>query len=555
MKVIDFSNLRGDIYGGLTAGVVALPLALAFGAASGAGPIAGVYGAIIVGFFAALFGGTGSQISGPTGPMIVVFAGVFASLSGDMGLVFATVVMAGLIQIAMGALGFGHYIRLVPYPVISGFMSGIGVIIIALQLSKLFGHAPEASGTLPAMLEVPGAIAAPVWPALTVGCLTLAIVFMWPASWGRIIPGPLVALVAGTLLSLALPGAAVLGDIPTGLPSFIMPELSSDTLVIVTKAAVILAALGAIDSLLTSLVADNMTRTRHNSNRELIGQGIGNTIAGFFGGIPGAGATMRTVVNIRTGGLTPLSGMIHSALLLAVVLVLAPLASMIPHAVLAGILIKVGWDIIDFSYLRRAHQGPRIDLALMLLVLGLTVFVDLITAVLVGVVIAALAFVKQMADEQLKHFASSMDPVPDNASAEEKAILKRLRNRITLFDFGGPLSFGAAADLGHHVRDRAHRQNADAIVLDFSRVPFMDASAARAVETIGSDAAQSGKLVFTCGIRDDVAKVLAGLNADQAMPAGHNHATRLEALKAAAAAIEGDSGQPRAEASQHHAAA
>ena len=246
MKILDFSNLRGDIYGGLTAGVVALPLALAFGAASGAGPIAGVYGAIIVGFFAALFGGTGSQISGPTGPMIVVFAGVFASLSGDMSMVFATVVMAGMIQIAMGALGFGHYIRLVPYPVISGFMSGIGVIIIALQLSKLFGHAPEASGTLPAMLVVPEAVAAPVWPALSVGSLTLAIVFLWPASWGRIVPGPLVALVAGTLLSLAIPGAAILGDIPTGLPSFIMPALSADTLVIVSKAAVTAASIIAI---------------------------------------------------------------------------------------------------------------------------------------------------------------------------------------------------------------------------------------------------------------------------------------------------------------------
>lgn len=555
MKVFDLSNLRGDIYGGLTAGIVALPLALAFGAASGAGPIAGVYGAIIVGFFASLFGGTGSQISGPTGPMIVVFAGVFASLSGDLSLVFATVVLAGVIQIAMGAFGFGQYIRLVPYPVISGFMSGIGVIIIALQLAQLFGHDPEAGGTLPAMLEIPGAVAAPVWPALTVGSLTLAIVFLWPANWGRIVPGPLVALVAGTLISLGYPGATVLGEIPTGLPSFIMPTFSGDSLVIVGKAAVILAALGAIDSLLTSLVADNMTRTRHNSNRELIGQGIGNTIAGLFGGIPGAGATMRTVVNIRTGGLTPLSGMIHSALLLAVVLVLAPLASLIPHAVLAGILIKVGWDIIDFSYLKRAHQGPRIDLALMLLVLGLTVFVDLITAVLVGVVIAALAFVKQMADEQLKHFASNMNPVPEDANPREKAILDRLRNRVTLFEFGGPLSFGAAADLGHHVRDRAHRQNADAIVLDFSRVPFMDVSAARAVETIVSDAADSGKLVFTCGIREEVAKVLTALHADQRLPAENNYATRLEALEAAAAAIEGDGNGGLLNPPQQHAAA
>jgi SulP family sulfate permease len=348
-RFFDFSHLRGDIFGGLTAGVVALPLALAFGEASGAGPIAGVYGAILVGFFAALCGGTPSQISGPTGPMIVVFAGVFASLSGDVSLVFATVVLAGALQIAFGVLGFGQYIRLVPYPVVSGFMSGIGCIIIALQLARLFGHEPAESGTIPALLEVPNAVTNPNPGALGVGVLTLAIVFFWPGHWGRYLPGPLAALITGTIVSLALTDVPILGAIPTGLPEFIVPSFSSDTLLIVFEAAIILAILGAIDSLLTSLVADNMTRTRHDSNRELIGQGIGNVAAGFFGGIPGAGATMRTVVNIRTGGVTKISGMLHSLLLLAVVLVLAPLASKIPHAVLAGILVKVGYDIIDKS--------------------------------------------------------------------------------------------------------------------------------------------------------------------------------------------------------------
>lgn len=400
-RFFDFSHLRGDIFGGLTAGVVALPLALAFGEASGAGPIAGVYGAILVGFFAALFGGTPSQISGPTGPMIVVFAGVFASLSGDLSLVFATVVLAGALQIAFGVLGFGQYIRLVPYPVVSGFMSGIGCIIIALQLARLFGHEPAESGTIPALMEVPTAVTNPNMGALGVGLLTLAIVFFWPSNWGRYLPGPLAALITGTLVSLALTGVPILGAIPTGLPDFIVPSFSSATILIVFEAAIILAILGAIDSLLTSLVADNMTRTRHHSNRELIGQGIGNMAAGFFGGIPGAGATMRTVVNIRTGGVTKISGMLHSLLLLAVVLVLAPLASKIPHAVLAGILVKVGYDIIDWSYLRRAHRGPRFDLLLMVMVLSLTVFVDLITAVVAGVVVAAIAFVKQVADDNV----------------------------------------------------------------------------------------------------------------------------------------------------------
>ena len=532
-RFFDFSHLRGDIFGGLTAGVVALPLALAFGEASGAGPIAGVYGAILVGFFAALFGGTPSQISGPTGPMIVVFAGVFASLSGDISLVFATVVLAGVIQIVFGVLGFGQYIRLVPYPVVSGFMSGIGCIIIALQLARLFGHEPEGGGTIPALMEVPAAVMDPNIGALGVGLLTLLMVFTWPASWGRYLPGPLAALITGTVVSLWLSDVPVLGAIPTGLPEFIMPTFTSGTLLIVFEAALILAILGAIDSLLTSLVADNMTRTRHHSNRELIGQGVGNMAAGFFGGIPGAGATMRTVVNIRTGGVTKISGMLHSVLLLAVVVILAPLASKIPHAVLAGILVKVGYDIIDFSYLKRAHRGPRFDLALMVMVLSLTVFVDLITAVVAGVVVAAVAFVKQVADSQLSAAAGNGDDSADGLADRETAILQECGDRLTYFDFGGPLSFGAAADLGHHVRERISPKHHTSIVLDFSRVPFVDVSAARAVETIAVDAAHAGKHLYVCGINDDVLNSLEGLGVNEHLPEGNRFEDRLAALTAA----------------------
>ena len=532
-RFFDLSHLRGDIFGGLTAGVVALPLALAFGEASGAGPIAGVYGAILVGFFAALFGGTPSQISGPTGPMIVVFAGVFASLSGDLSLVFATVILAGLIQILFGVLGFGQYIRLVPYPVVSGFMSGIGYIIIALQLARLFGHEPEGGGTIPALLEVPNAITNPNVEALGIGVLTLGMVFLWPANWGRYLPGPLAALIVGTVVSLGLSNVPVLGAIPTGLPEFIMPSLSNDTVLIVFEAALILAILGAIDSLLTSLVADNMTRTRHHSNRELIGQGVGNVAAGFFGGIPGAGATMRTVVNIRTGGVTKISGMLHSLLLLAVVLILAPLASKIPHAVLAGILVKVGYDIIDLSYLKRAHRGPRFDLALMVMVLSLTVFVDLITAVVAGVVVAAVAFVKQVADAQLAAAAGENDDSKEGLSDAETALLKECGDRLTYFDLGGPLSFGAAADLGHHVRERISPKHHTSLVLDFGRVPFMDVSAVRAVETIAQDAAHAGKHLYVCGINDDVAANFEGLGVSEHLPINIRFENRLDALTAA----------------------
>ena len=534
----DLSNLRGDIYGGLTAGVVALPLALAFGEASGAGPIAGLWGAIFVGFFASLFGGTGSNVSGPTGPMVVVFAGVFAALSGNPALVFAAVVLAGVLQIVFGVFKLGQYIRLVPYPVISGFMSGIGCIIIALQLARLFGHEPEGGGTIPALSAIPSAIMDPNMAALLIGAITLVTIFFWPKALARYVPGALAALIIGTLTSLVVAGAPILGDIPTGFPAFIMPTFSQDTFLIVMEAAVILAILGAIDSLLTSLVADNMTRTRHDSDKELIGQGIGNTVAGLFGAIPGAGATMRTVVNIRTGGLTKIAGMLHALILLAVVVSLAPLAAQIPHAVLAGILIKVGYDIIDFSYLKRAHKGPRWDLALMALVLGLTVFVDLITAVAAGVVLAALAFVKRLADEQLSSFRNGTEPTTTD---EERSLLEAAEGHVTLFEFGGPLSFGAAADLGLHVRERT-KDKGDAIILDFSSVPFMDVSAARAVETIVCDARHAGKTVYVAGLNDEVQNVLSGLNADHCLPTNTRFEKRVDALRAAVAAIPGQVG-------------
>ncbi len=532
------SNLRGDIFGGITAGVVALPLALAFGEASGAGPIAGLYGAIIVGFFASLFGGTGPQVSGPTGPMVVVFAGVYAVLAGDPALVFAAVVLAGIFQILFGVFKLGQYVRLVPYPVVSGFMSGIGCIIIALQTSRLFGHEPEASGTIPALVEIPSAVMDPNLIALALGVLTLVIVFKWPKAWGKFVPAPLAALIIATLASVMMPGAPILGDIPTGLPSLIIPAFSQDTFMIVVEAALILALLGSIDSLLTSLVADNMTRERHDSNQELIGQGVGNTVAGLFGAVPSAGATMRTVINIRTGGLTKLSGMLHSLLLLAVVLVLAPLASAIPHTVLAGILIKTGYDIIDFSYLKRAHKGPRWDLGLMLLVLSLTVFVDLITAVVAGVVLASLAFVKQIADQQLKGLGDlTKEGLSIPLSEEELAIMDGHSKWINLFDFGGPLSFGAAADLGHQVREKS-KGHTQVMILDFSRVPFIDVSAARAVETVASDAFNVNKAVFISGMNDQARQVISALGSDAHLTEKSFFETRIDALRAAVKLLE-----------------
>lgn len=536
-------NLRGDIYGGITAGVVALPLALAFGEASGAGPIAGLYGAIIVGFFASLFGGTGAQVTGPTGPMVVVFAGVYAALDGNPSLVFTTVVLAGAFQIAFGVLKLGQYIRLVPYPVISGFMSGIGCIIIALQTSRLFGHEPEGSGTIPALVEIPGAVMDPNFVALGIGAMTLLIVFNWPAAWGKIVPAPLAGLIIGTVTSMMVVGAPILGEIPTGLPSFIMPALSQDSLLVVLEAAFILALLGSIDSLLTSLVADNMTRTRHNSNKELIGQGVGNAIAGLFGGIASAGATMRTVINIRTGGKTKISGMLHSVLLLAIVVALAPLAANIPHTVLAAILIKTGWDIIDRAYILKAHRGPRWDLALMMLVLVLTVFVDLITAVMAGVVMASLAFVKQIADQQLKELKDiTSEGLSVHFTKEEAEMMTHSHERINIFDFGGPLSFGAAADLGHQVREKSGKLS-QVTILDFSQVPFIDVSAARAVETIANDGKMSNKLVYISGMNEQTRDVLEGLMGE-VIPKDHYFDKRRDAIAAAVEFVESTEVKP-----------
>jgi len=522
MVKINLSNLRGDFTGGLTAGIVALPLALALGVASGLGPMAGLYGAIAVGFFAALFGGTPAQISGPTGPMVVVLAGLFASLSGDASLIFTAVILAGIFQIVFGVLGVGQYIRLVPYPVISGFMSGIGAIIIILQIGRLLGHEPPG-GTIGALTYLPTALADIDFATLALGLGTLVIAYKWPPQLGKYVPGALAALIIGTLVSLAL-SVPILGDIPTGLPSLHLPVFDQSKALLILEAAFILAVLGAIDSLLTSLVADNMTRTRHDSNKELIGQGIGNTFAGLIGGIAGAGATMRTVVNIRSGGKYNISGMVHALVLLAIVLGLSPLAAQIPHAVLAGILVKVGLDIIDWSYLKRAHKGPRWDFGLMIMVLALTVFVDLITAVGVGVVFAALAYVKQIAQLQIEELKKIPESLND---PKENELLESLKDKVSIFSFGGPLSFGAAADLGHHVRERV-KPDSKVTILDFSRVPLMDVSAAMAVDTVTSDALAAGRQLVICGANAEVNKVLEGVN--EAHPGIPNFDTLHDAL-------------------------
>jgi len=438
--------------------------------------------------------------------MIVVFAGVFTSVNGDPGLVFPAVVLAGLIQIVFGFLGIGKYIKLVPYPVISGFMSGIGVIIIALQLSRLFGSQPEGSGTISAIEAIIPAMSSLDVTATALGVVTLFIVFLWPKKWAQYVPGALIALIVGTIAS-SFVNVPVIGDIPLGLPDFTVPGFSSETIGVVLEGAIILAILGSIDTLLTSLIADNLTQTRHHSDRELVGQGVGNTLAGLFGAMPGAGATSTTVVSMRSGGRGRVAGATHAIVLAAIVLVAGPLAEEIPHAVLAGILIKVGVDILDFDYLKRAHRGPKLDLVLMATVLIMTVLVDLITAVAVGVVIAALGFVKRLADQQLANF----DPSEDALNDEERRLFGEAKGKIALFRFDGPLSFGAAADLSHEARERMHG-DIGAIVLDFGRMTFVDMSAIVAIETILDEAGKSRTSLFVCRMNDQVRDALRNVD-------------------------------------------
>jgi SulP family sulfate permease len=552
---LDFSNLNGDAYGGIVAAIVALPLGLAFGAGvfphdEQLGATAGLWGAILVGFFAAAFGGTNTQISGPTGPMVVVFATLLASLTAALQLtnpgatnveliimalplLFAAVVLGGVFQILMGVFKLGKFIKLVPYTVISGFMSGIGVIIILLQTSRLFGGRPESGQIIDAVKAIPVSIANLNPYALGISALTLFIVFFWPKKIGKFLPGTLAALIIGTVVSLLIPGAPLLGEIKAGIPEFVMPQFSFNTITLVIGAAFTLAILGAIDSLLTSMIADTATRTRHDSDQELIGQGIGNTIAGFFGALPGAGATMRTMVNIRTGGTTKLSGMVHGLMLAIIVLIAAPLAAKIPTAVLAGILVKVGFDIIDFDYLKKGMKGPRWDLAVMVMTLFLTVFTDLITAVGAGVFVAAALYIWQLAKQQTQAVASA---APSDTNDAEQAVIDAAKGKIMLYDMDTALSFVTAADLGHYMRKRV-KQGVEAIVLDFSRTSFVDVSAIRAVETIASDMATDGKPVYTVGMSDVVISKIAGLGADKDLSNDRAFNTRIEALNAASAAL------------------
>jgi len=565
-NLFDFKHFKGDLFGGITAGIVALPLALAFGVSSGLGPSAGLYGAIFVSFFAALFGGTNTQISGPTAPMtavsMVVIAGIIAVNDGDVNkalpAILTVFILAGLFQIGLGLIGLGKYIRYIPYPVVSGFMTAIGIIILITQILPSIGYYPkedteyvnqykpqaeeiildnilkeeagegilvledfketivraekitenqilaesqtlaakEASGVLGAIKILPRALQNINWLELILALGTILIIYGFKRIT-KVIPSTLVAL-------LVMSGIAVgfklnyrpIEEIPSGLPIpnleiFTSFSFSSITPYVFT--ALTLALLGAIDSLLTSVVADNMTKTKHKPNKELIGQGIGNSIGAIFGGIPGAGATIRTVVNINAGGKTRLSGMMAGVVLFIVLLALGPVASQIPAAVLAGILITVGIGVMDYKGLKAIPNMPKPEVIIMIVVLVLSSVWNLVYAVGIGLVIASLMFMKKMGD--LTAERSDVKPLLDEKAWDDEATFPlNLKEKVFIKHIKGPLFFGTTSEfqqLAKQIPD-----SASAVIIRMGRMQYMDQSGLYAMEDVLVDLLQRDIKVF-----------------------------------------------------------
>lgn len=520
MAFIQTNNIKGDFFGGVTAGIVALPLALAFGIqafgginhpdAAPMGALAGLVGATLLGFFAALFGGTHSQISGPTGPMTVITASLISAAwtasSGSFSAVLIAMALAGvfcgLFQIIFGLIRIGKYVRYIPYPVLSGFMSGIGVIIILQQIYPLIGKKSPVS-TLDMIINFPAAVADGVSiMALLLGLGTIALIIAVPYLTKKV-PSTLVALIAMTIVSIccSFDAALTIGNIPAGLP---MPFFLKDGIDLgglnwfgLIEAALVpgltLAGLGSIDTLLTSVVADNITKTKHNSNQELIGQGMGNAIAGLFCGIAGAGATMRTVVNVKSGGRSQISGMVHALFLLAILLGLGSLVKYVPLSVLAGILITVGWGIIDFRGFKDLTHIPKADSFVLIVVFLMTVFVDLLTAVGIGMVIACVLFMKRAGDLVEKQYEGGVltDGFDKNTPWEdEEDVTEEMKQKIYIQRLEGPIFFGSITGF----QKVMHEVPADikTVVIRMRRVSFMDQSGAYAMETAIKDLQAQG---------------------------------------------------------------
>lgn len=549
LNPIHFKHWRGDLFGGLTAAVIALPMALAFGVATGAGATAGLYGAVLIGLFASLFGGTPALISEPTGPMTVVMTAAIANLTAanpDNGLelAFTTVMLAGLLQIGFGFLKLGRYVTLMPYTVISGFMSGIGIILLILQLAPFLGQPAPPGGVIGTLEQLPNILTNINWAETLLAGSTVAIIFLTPNAISRWVPPQLVALILGTSVpllffpNLDLRQIQDLGEFSTSLPRLHPPTFSTAQLQMMLTNAAVLAMLGSIDALLTSVVADSLTRTEHDSDKELIGQGIGNLASGLFGGIPGAGATMGTVVNIQAGGRTILSGLTRAIILIIVVLGAGSLMQAIPLAVLAGIVFKVGLDIVDWGFLKRAHKISPKGALITYGVILLTVFVDLIVAVGVGVFVADTLTIDRLSKLRAKGVKTITDADDEiELSDQEKQLLAQAQGRVLIFQLSGPLIFGVAKAIA-----RAHNavEYCEVLILDLTNVPHLGVTSSLAIENALQEAAEQNRIIFLVGAKEQSRRRLRRLDVLDLIPKHRRLQSRIEALEQAVALVKSE---------------
>jgi len=518
-------DLRSDVLGGITAGVVGLPLALAFGEGSGLGAVAGLYAAVSMGLFAALFGGTQTLVSGPTAPMTVAVSVIVATQVESITEVFAIAIMAGVLQILLGVLKIGRFIAYTPYSVISGFMSGVGVIIILGQTLPFGGSGVVEGGPLGAIRAWPDLFSELNGHSVVIGGTTLLVSIFWPTGWRKYLPATLAALIAGTVLSAAwLSETPIIGDVPQGFPAIALPAFSVDLLARAVQPAITLALLGSINTLLTSLMADSMTRTQHDSDRELIGQGVGNVATGFIAGMPSAGITVLTGANIRAGARTRVSAVLCAAILLAVLLGLGRFLEVIPHAALAAILIRISWDIIDWRFLTRMKLIKREHLVVMAATLALTVFVDLLTAVAVGLVVAGLVGSRRFEMMQLDRVVSV--PMLDQTFLYADVDIFDLDDDVDMFAartgmVGLKGSFTVASSRRLIRALSQDIQEHEVVILDFTETLYMDDSAALVVEQMIDVARAEDTECIVMGLTGDPATTLGSLNVLRHVPADH----------------------------------
>lgn len=538
-------NVKGDLFGGVTTAIISLPLALAFGVASGAGAEAGLWGAILVGLFAALFGGSTTLISEPTGPMTVIMTAVLTSMvakypESGIAMTFTVVMMAGAFQILIGTLKLGKYITLMPYSVISGFMSGIGVILIILQLSPLLGHAAPSGGVMGTLSALPTTLANMKFGELFLGLLTLGILFFFPKQYRKYVPAQLVALVAVTLLSVMLFDSEEIrriGEIPTGLPSLVVPVLDAELFTTMVIDALVLGTLGCIDTLLTAVIGDSLTRKEHDSDKELRGQGLANMISGLFGALPGAGATMGTVTNIQVGARSPLSGVARALILALVVLVASGLTAPIPMAVLAGIAVYVGFGILDWSFIQRAHKVSVQGMAIMYGVMLLTVFVDLIAAVGLGVFISNILVIERLSREQAKQVKAISDADDDDVplTDSERALLDKANSKVLFFYLSGPMIFSVSKAIS---RQHTSINEYEVMILDLTDVPMIDVTVGLALENAIKDAQEAHCEVYLLCPNERTREQLQRFHVLDLVPAENTFKFRYEALNAAVKTVE-----------------